>query len=85
MAANASIAHGHREEAHRQHVILLLGLAGLGHLARDRRFQAHVVIAAIALAAVASLGRDNRSNVFAHLAAWDKRQNLRRQRADTAR
>jgi hypothetical protein len=85
MAASSSIAHGHREEAHRQHVILLLGLAELGHLARDRRFQAHVVMAAIALAAIASLGRDNRSNAFAHLTAWDKRQNLRHQRAGPAR
>ena len=85
MAANASVAHAHREEAHRKHVIVLLGLAGLGHLVRDRRFQAHVIVAAIALGAVKSLGHDNRTNTFARLAAWDKRQDLRRQQAGTAR
>jgi hypothetical protein len=44
-----------------------------------------VIMVAIGLAAVASLGRDNRSSAFARVAAWQKRQDLRLQRAVKAR
>ena len=92
MAAGVSIAHSRqeeahrrREDAHRKHVLLLLGLAELGHLARDRRFQARMIMVAIGLAAVASMGRENRANAFERLAAWQKSQDLRLQRAAKTR
>ena len=80
VAAGAPIADGHRGESRRQHAIMLVGLAALARLARDRRFHMHLIMFAVGLAAAASLGRGTRANVFAHLAALDRAQGRRYQR-----
>ena len=41
---------------------------------RSRRFYEGVAVTAIALAALARLGQENRASAIAHLAAWDKHQ-----------
>jgi hypothetical protein len=58
-------------------VILRIGLGIL----LSRRFHELVICAVIALAALAGLARENQTRTWARLVAWDKRQNLRHQRA----
>lgn len=53
----------------------LIGLAVASRLARDPRTHEAVIVVAIALGALAGLGRASRSRSLARLAAWDKRQN----------
>jgi hypothetical protein len=52
----------------------LIGLAVLGHMVRSRRFYERLTLAAIVLAALARLSRENRDITLARLSAWDKRQ-----------
>ena len=52
----------------------LISLAMLDHMLRSRRFYAGVASAAVGLAALSSLGQENRSRAFNRLAAWNKRQ-----------
>ena len=52
----------------------LTTLALLGHMLRSRSFYERVAFAAIVLAALAKLGRENQARSFARLAAWNKRQ-----------
>ena len=53
---------------------------GLGIL-RSRPFHRLVITAVLGLAALVGLARENQARTAAHLAAWDKAQNLRRQGA----
>ena len=84
-ASRASTARRRREETNRKHVVMLLGLAELAHLARDRRVQVSVITFALALVAVASLGNENRMFAATRLGAWQKWQDRRLERADKAR
>ena len=52
----------------------LIGLAVLGHMLRSRRFYERLTLAAILLAALTRLGRENRDITLARLSAWNKRQ-----------
>jgi hypothetical protein len=52
----------------------LTSLALLGHMLRSRRFYERVAFAAIVLAALAGLGKENQARNFERLAAWNKRQ-----------
>ena len=52
----------------------LTRLALLGHMLRSRGFYERVTFAAIVLAALASLGKENQTRTLARLAAWNKRQ-----------
>ena len=74
-----------REEVTRKHVFMLVGLAALGHLARDRRFRLNVIVLAVGLAAATGLARKSGADGFARLVAWDHRQGLRVQRAHQAK
>jgi hypothetical protein len=56
--------------------VAAIGLAVLGHLARDSRSYEHVIVAAIGLGAVAGLDRAGRARSMARLSAWDKRRTL---------
>ena len=58
----------------------LTSLALLSHMLRSRSFYERVVFAAIVLAALAKLGRENQARSFARLAAWNKRQVQRLER-----
>lgn len=52
----------------------LTGLALLGHMLRSRGFYERVVFAAIVLAALAGMGKDNHTRSLARLAAWNRRR-----------
>ena len=52
----------------------LIGLALLGHMLRSRGFYERVAFAAVVLAALSRLGKENQASAFAGLAAWNKRQ-----------
>ena len=52
----------------------MIGLALAARLARDTHTYEPAIIAVIALAAAAGLGRASRARSFARLAAWDKRR-----------
>ena len=61
--------------AHDNHAALrLIGLAVLGHMLRSRRSYERMALAAIVLAAMSRLSRENRARTLARLAAWNKRQ-----------
>jgi hypothetical protein len=68
--------------ASREHRLIMLGigLEALLNLLRNPRFQRNVITGLIGLAALARLSRESRARSLARLAAWDKKQNLRRQR-----
>jgi hypothetical protein len=68
--------------ASREHRLIVLGieLEALLNLLRSPRFQQNVIMGLIGLAALAHLSRETRARSFSRLAAWDKKQNLRRQR-----
>lgn len=57
-----------------QAAIVIIGLAVAARLARDPRTYAPVIVAVIAVAAMAGLGRASRARTFERLAAWDKRR-----------
>ena len=57
-----------------QSAVRLLGLAALIHMLRSRRFYERVAVGAIVLAALRTLGQENRASSFEHLAAWNQRQ-----------
>jgi hypothetical protein len=52
----------------------LIGLGVLGHMLRSRRFYERLTLAAIVLAALTRLSRENRDIILARLSAWNKRQ-----------
>jgi hypothetical protein len=52
----------------------LIGLAVLSHMLRSRRFYERLAVAAIVLAALTGLSRENRDITLARLSAWNKRQ-----------
>jgi hypothetical protein len=58
----------------------LVSLAVLGHLLRSRRFQERAVVAAIVLMALAGLGQESQTRIFARLVAWNERQVKRLER-----
>jgi hypothetical protein len=58
----------------------MIGVALAARLARDTRTYQPAIIAAVALAAVASLGRASQAGLFARLAAWDKRRSMNQPR-----
>jgi hypothetical protein len=66
-------------------IMAVIGLALAERLARDSRSYQHVIMAVIGLAAVAGVARASQARSLARLAAWDKRQNLSRQRVSKAR
>jgi len=65
--------------ASRNHHTVMLRI-GLG-LLLSRPFHKLVITAVIGLAALMGLARENQARSVARLSAWDKAQNLRRQRA----
>jgi hypothetical protein len=68
------------------HVIMTAIVLGVAvHLARQRSTYEHAVMIVLGLAAVAGLERTSRARSFARLAAWEKRRNLREQRAHKTR
>ena len=52
----------------------LIGLALLAHILRSRRFYERLATGAIVLAALSGIGKENRANTLARLAAWNKKQ-----------
>jgi len=52
----------------------LIGLALLAHILRSRRFYERMATGAIVLAALSGIGKENRANTLARLAAWNKKQ-----------
>ena len=61
-------------ERRRRAVLVAVVLVALARVPRDRRFQEHVLMLAIVLAAIASLGKENQARALARLIAWDERQ-----------
>ena len=55
--------------------MVTIGLAVAARIARDPRSHETAIMAVIAVAAVAGLGRAIQARSFARLAAWDKRRN----------
>jgi hypothetical protein len=53
--------------------MVVIGLAVVARILRDPRTHEAAIVAAIAVAAVAGLGKASRAKSFARLAAWDKR------------
>jgi hypothetical protein len=73
--------------ANRQRRMIILGIE-LNAVARylgSSRFREHVIVAALGLAALAALARENHERNVARLVAWDQRRNLRDLRAARAR
>ena len=54
--------------------MVVIGLAVVARLLRDRRTRESVILVVIAVAAARSLGKAARTKSFARLAAWDKRR-----------
>jgi hypothetical protein len=71
-----------RARASREHRLIVLGieLEALLNLLRSPRFQRNVITGLIGLAAIARISRESQARNLARLAAWDKKQHLRRQR-----
>lgn len=61
----------------RRTIMLGIGLVAAARLPRDRRFQQHVILFAIAAAAVTGLTREGSTDSFTRLTAWTERQYLR--------
>jgi NAD/NADP transhydrogenase beta subunit len=55
--------------------IVMIGLAVAARLARDTRTYEPAIVVAIAVVAVAGLGRASRARAFTRLVAWDQRRN----------
>jgi hypothetical protein len=55
-------------------------LDALLRLLRSRQFQQKVITGIIVLAALARLAKEGQTHGIERLVAWDKKQNLRRQR-----
>ncbi len=53
---------------------MVIGLAVAARFLRDPRTHEAAIMAAIAVAAVAGLGKASRAKSFARLVAWDKRR-----------
>jgi hypothetical protein len=71
---------------HPHHVVMAaIALGAAAHLARDRRNLQHVIMIVIVLAAAEGLARAGHDRSIARLAAWDKRQSAREQRARRTR
>ena len=68
--------------ASREHRLIMLGiwLEAFLNLLRSPRFQRNVITGLIGLAALARMSRESQARSLARLAAWDKKQDLRRQR-----
>jgi hypothetical protein len=64
----------------RRMIVLGVELDALLCLLRNRRFQQTVITGIIGLAALARLAKESHTHGIARLAAWDKKQDLRRQR-----
>jgi hypothetical protein len=73
-AREARASRGHRL------IVLGIGLEAFLNLLRNPRFQRNVITGLIGLAALARLSRESQARSLARLAAWDKKQDLRRQR-----
>lgn len=52
----------------------LVGLALLGHMLRSRRFYERMAFAAIAMAALSGISKENRDKALGRIVAWNKRQ-----------
>jgi hypothetical protein len=72
--------------SHPRHVVMAaMALGAAARLARDRRNLQHVIMIIIVLAAAEGLARASHDRSLARLAAWDKRQSEREQRAGRTR
>jgi hypothetical protein len=72
--------------SHPHHVVMAaMALGAAAHLARDRRNLQHVIMIMIVIAAAEGLARASQGRSLARLAAWDKRQSAREQRASRTR
>jgi hypothetical protein len=69
----------------RHAAIVMIGLAMAGRIARDSRTYESAIVIAVAVAAVAGLGRTGGTQTFARLAAWDKQRTANALRALKAR
>lgn len=58
--------------------IVVIGLAVVARILRDPRTHEAAIMAAVAVVAVAGLGKAGRAKSFARLAAWDKRHAAKR-------
>ena len=54
--------------------MVVIGLAVVARIMRDPRTHEAAIVAVIAVAAAAGLGKASRAKSFARLAAWDKRR-----------
>ena len=54
--------------------MVVIGLAVVARVLRDKRTHETAILVVIAVAAAAGLGKANRAKSFARLAAWDKRR-----------
>jgi hypothetical protein len=61
-------------------IVLGIELDAVARLLRNPRFQQNAITGVIGLVALSRLSRESRARSFARLAAWDKKQSLRRQR-----
>ena len=73
--------------ASREHRLIVLGieLKALLDLLRSPRFQRNVITGLIGLAALARISKESQARNIARLVAWDKKQELRRQRSARSR
>ena len=54
--------------------LVVIGLAVVARVLRDKRTQETAILVVIAVVAVRGLGKATRTKSFARLAAWDKRR-----------
>ena len=72
-------------DSHRHVIMVVIGLAAVRRLLRDRHTHEVVIVVVIGLAAATRLLRDSQSRSFARLASWDKRPKLTEVRVIKAR
>jgi|GEM_PF-1543087 hypothetical protein len=58
-----------------QVALIVIGVAVLAHLPRERRTWQHAIMLAIGLAAAAGLAQESQARSLARLVAWDQRRN----------
>lgn len=77
-AVSSVAADGHAEGRERRLIVLGVEAAALTRYLRSSRFLEQVTVGVIVLAALSRMSRENRARALARLAAWDRRQKLRR-------
>ncbi len=77
-AVTSVAADGHAEGRERRLIVLGVEATALMRYLHSSRFLEQVAVGVIVLAALSRASRENRARALARLAAWDRRQKLRR-------